>query len=44
MLTNCERCSREIEDDEVEKCPRCGLDGICNDCLMDHRCKGQPEG
>jgi hypothetical protein len=39
MKTNCELCSTEIEDDEVERCETCGQDGICNDCLMDHDCE-----
>ena len=38
MKTNCELCSAEIEDDEVECCDVCGQDGLCNDCLMDHDC------
>jgi hypothetical protein len=40
MTTNCERCTREIEDDEVNHCPLCGMDGLCNDCLTDHECEG----
>ena len=37
-MTNCELCSAEIDDEEVEWCVECGQDGLCNDCLMDHAC------
>lgn len=40
MLTNCNNCSAEMEDDEVNQCPDCGEDGLCADCLHpdDHNC------
>lgn len=38
-MTNCEACSKEIEDDEVTSCDACGLDGICEDCMGDHLCE-----
>lgn len=40
MITNCENCSREVEDDEVERCPLCEHDGLCPDCLISHDCQG----
>lgn len=40
METNCERCTREVDEDDVGKCPRCELDGLCPDCLNDHDCDG----
>lgn len=42
MSTNCDKCGREIEDDEVNCCPLCERDGLCDDCLSDHECKGTP--
>ena len=38
MLTNCDRCLAEIEDDEITDCYDCGLDGVCETCLGDHEC------
>ena len=38
MLTNCENCSAEIEDDMVTGCDECGVDGVCEDCMGDHFC------
>ena len=34
----CERCSEEIEVEEVQKCEICGYDGLCPDCLNEHSC------
>lgn len=41
MKTNCERCTKEIEDDDVTSCEECGLDGICEDCAGDHLCDSE---
>lgn len=37
-MTNCELCTREIENDEVEHCDNCGADGLCSNCLAMHDC------
>lgn len=37
MQTNCEICTAEIEDYEVNRCPVCGADGMCGDCLISHK-------
>jgi hypothetical protein len=41
MITNCEHCSREVEDDNVQMCELCGLDGLCPDCTPPefHECE-----
>jgi len=45
METNCERCTAEIDDNEVQQCPTCKLDGICEECLAEHDCEeGGPHG
>lgn len=43
MMTNCERCTKEIDDDDVTSCEECGLDGICEECAGDHECDGDEE-
>ena len=41
MRTNCENCSREMDDDEVQQCDLCGMDGLCDRCIgeCDHECE-----
>jgi hypothetical protein len=43
MKTNCSRCTKEIEDSEVQSCPECGDDGLCADCMGDHTCESTDE-
>ena len=45
MKTNCEWCSREIEDTDVQLCTECGMDGLCEDCIgqCDHDCSGEED-
>lgn len=38
METNCEMCVAEIEDDAVQCCEGCELDGLCMDCYVNHDC------
>ena len=40
MTTECERCCREIEVDEVQMCGICEMDGLGNCCIgeFDHEC------
>lgn len=33
MITNCEHCSAEVEDDAIGHCDVCDHDGLCPDCL-----------
>lgn len=35
-MTYCEECCGEVDDDEVEYCPKCEADGLCPDCLNRH--------
>ncbi len=35
----CERCSLEIDFDEVNVCDECGYDGLCGDCYAEHDCE-----
>jgi hypothetical protein len=42
-MTNCDRCGRELEDDEIEPvCEVCGVDGLCADCMAEHLEKHEP--
>lgn len=43
-LTNCENCGQEIPTSEVQKCERCGMDGLGNCCVsdLDHDCDKEP--
>lgn len=45
MTTHCENCSKEIEDDEVQQCEICGMDGLGNCCIaqFDHDCEGKQD-
>jgi len=36
---NCERCLREIDEDEVRYCEPCDLDGLCPSCYNSHDCE-----
>lgn len=38
--TICEGCGAEIEEDEVQSCGVCGMDGLGNCCIgvLDHDC------
>lgn len=42
-MTNCERCCKEINEDEVQFCPECELDGLCDDCMGGHTCEREDE-
>ena len=42
--TICELCCCEIDEDCVEPaCEKCGQDGCCADCMLDHRCVKEDE-
>lgn len=43
MITNCELCTKEIDDGDVTSCPECGQDGICEDCAGDHVCDSEED-
>ncbi len=40
MITNCENCVAEIDEDEVQMCEHCLMDGLGNCCIgvLDHNC------
>lgn len=38
-MTNCSRCTKEIDDDDVQNCTECGEDGLCAACMGDHTCE-----
>jgi hypothetical protein len=38
-MTVCERCSGEVEEEEVMMCEKCEQDGLCPDCYNDHGCE-----
>ncbi len=38
MASSCAKCFGETDDEEIGKCPVCGEDGLCPDCLMEHGC------
>lgn len=44
MQTVCELCGREIDDADVQCCPACGQDGLCEECLIDHDCPAEIGG
>jgi hypothetical protein len=33
MITNCDNCSAEVEDDDIGMCEECERDGLCPECL-----------
>ena len=38
-LTVCELCGRDLHVDDVcPPCEKCGLDGCCSECMLDHDC------
>ena len=39
----CSQCCGEIEDDEVQACEVCGMDGLGNCCIgkLDHNCESE---
>ena len=41
----CSCCCGEIEDDEVQKCETCLMDGLGNCCIgkLDHTCKHEED-
>ncbi len=43
MITNCDNCGAEIDEDEVQKCELCGHDGLGNCCIgdLDHGCAAE---
>lgn len=44
-MTNCSNCSAEIDDDEVQFCQECEMDGLGDCCIgcYDHDCTGNDE-
>lgn len=42
-MTNCSHCTKEIPDDEAQKCEHCGEDGLGNCCIgvADHNCTAE---
>ena len=44
-MTNCENCSSEILEDEVQQCEKCGMGGLGNCCIsdLDHDCVEEEE-
>lgn len=41
MMTCCELCTREIDEDDVYQCSECDLDGLCDECAVTHPCPAQ---
>lgn len=37
-MAMCERCNEEVPLEQMEKCPWCDLDPLCDDCLLAHTC------
>lgn len=42
-MTLCENCGQEIDEDEVQECDLCGMDGLGDCCIgsYDHDCEEQ---
>lgn len=40
VMAICAQCSKDIPESEVQKCERCGMDGLGNCCIgeADHPC------
>lgn len=36
MKTTCERCTEEVDDNEIGKCDECDRDGLCQECQPHH--------
>ena len=39
MKTNCEHCTQEIDEDEVQMCSKCEKDGLGDCCVDNHDCE-----
>jgi hypothetical protein len=43
VITNCEHCTKEVDDEDIGMCDVCGQDGLCPDCQPhDFHRKRQP--
>lgn len=40
----CSLCCKEVEDDDVQLCEECGMDGLCENCMGDHVCESEEDG